>query len=123
MRKIFIVLLVVAMDISFSSCMMMMADHLSGSMQEDHNHVSPDVKIDQVCGKQVGEENSFSYEYQGNIYYFDTEQCLSVFKSNPDHFLQKHNKDFHKKVWIRVGWIGGAVVMTAMMVFMLTYIF
>jgi len=123
MRKIFIAFLVVVISTSFSSCMMMMPGHMSGTMQEGHNHDQSVTKIDPVCGKQVGDGISFTYEYQGNIYYFDSEQCLSVFKSNPDHFMQKIDKVSHKKTWTTVGWIGGAVIMTSMMVLMLTNTF
>ncbi|HAQ21540.1 MAG TPA: hypothetical protein DCR40_20265 [Prolixibacteraceae bacterium] len=120
MKKYFIALLVTVISLSFSSCMMMMPGHMSGSMQEGHNHVSSDVKTDLVCGKQVGDENSLSYEYQGKIYYFDTEQCLSVFKSNPDHFLQKQHTDAPQKILTTAGWIGGGVVMTALMILMMS---
>ncbi|MDP3913761.1 MAG: YHS domain-containing protein [Bacteroidota bacterium] len=123
MKRFFIVFLVIAMGVSFSSCMMMMPGHISGSMHKGHNHDSSDMKIDKVCGKEVGGKNSLTYEYQENTYYFDTEQCLSVFKSNPDHFLQKQDKDTHKKTWAKAGWIGGAVVMTSMMVLMLANVF
>ena len=122
MKKIYIFLLLIATCISLSSCMMMMPGHMSGSMPEN-NHITSDVKTDKVCGKQVGEESSYTYEYQGTVYYFDTEQCLSVFKSNPEHFMQKADKDSPKKSWTRVGWIGGAVVMTSMMLLMLGNIF
>ena len=123
MRKIFIVILVFTMGLSFSSCMMMMPGHMSGSVQEGHNHEQSVAKIDPVCGKQVGDGTSFIYEYQENVYYFDSEQCLSVFKSNPEHFMQKTDKVSHKKTWTTIGWIGGAVVMTSMMVLMLTNVF
>ena len=73
--------------------------------------------------KQVGKESSYTYEYQGTVYYFDTDQCLSVFKSNPEHFMQKADKDSPKKSWAKVGWIGGAVVMTSMMLLMLGNVF
>ena len=120
MRKIFITILMAIMGLLFFSCMMMMPGHMSGPMQEGHNHDQSVAKIDPVCGKQVGDGNSFTYEYQGNIYYFDSEQCLSVFKTNPDHFMQKTDKFSHKKTWSAIGWIGGAVVMTSMVVLMLT---
>lgn len=123
MKKIFIALLVIATGVSISSCMMMMPGHMSGSMTESNNHITSDVKIDKVCGKEVGKESSYIYEYQGTVYYFDTEQCMSVFKSNPEHFIQKADKDSHKKSWTRVGWIGGAVVMTSMMLLMLGNVF
>jgi YHS domain-containing protein len=123
MKKIYIVLLVIVIGLSLSSCMMMMPGHMSAPMPETHNHDSSIVKNDPVCGKQVEEGSSFTYEYHGYTYYFDTEQCLSVFKSNPDHFMQKPMNDTHKKTWTKVGWIGGAVVMTTMMVIMLVRIF
>lgn len=123
MRNIFIVILVVVISASFSSCMMMMPGHMSGSMQEGHIHDQSVAKIDPVCGKQIENESAFTYEYQGKMYHFDSEQCLSVFKSNPDHFMQKTDKVSHNKTWTTVGWIGGAVVMTSMMVLMLTNAF
>jgi len=92
---------------------------MSNSMLGSNNQITANVKIDKVCGKQVGEESSYTYEYEGTVYYFDTEQCLSVFKSNPEHFIQKTDNDGHKKLWTTVGWIGGAVVMSAMMLLML----
>jgi YHS domain-containing protein len=119
MKKILIVFAVIAMGVSLSSCMMMMPGHMSDSMSEAHNHDSSVAK-DPVCGKQVGKDSLFTYEYKVNTYYFDTEQCLSVFKNNPDHFLQKHDKSNHNNTWAKVGWLGGAVVMTTMMVLMLT---
>ncbi len=121
MKKLFIGILMVVMVATFSSCMMMMMPgHMAGTMQGDHNHEHSTGKVDPVCGKQVGEISAFTYEYQGNIYYFDSEQCLSVFKNNPDHFLKESNKATHMKPWAKAGIIGGGVVMTAMMVLMLT---
>ncbi|MDO8927872.1 MAG: YHS domain-containing protein [Bacteroidota bacterium] len=123
MKKRFILILVIAIGVSFSSCMMMMPGHMSGSMQNGHHHDSSITNIDQVCGKQVMAENSLTYEYQGNAYYFDSEQCLSVFKSNPDHFVQKHHKDTPNKTLTTVGWIGGGVAMTALMILMMSSVF
>jgi len=98
---------------------MMMPEHMSSSKHEGHNLSGSEELIDPVCGNQVSKDSSFTFDYQGTIYYFDTEQCLAVFKSNPDHFLQKSSKENHHKTWKKVGMIGGAVVMSAMMVFMI----
>jgi len=119
MKLIFITLF----SFSLSSCMMMMPGHMSDSMHDSHNNGSSDAKIDKVCGKTVGPESSFTYEYEGTTYYFDTEQCLTVFKNNPDHFLQKSADDSHKKNMKTTMWIGGAIVMTAMMVVMMISVF
>ena len=123
MKHILIGLLIMTMGLSLSSCMMMMPGHMSGSMPEAHNHDGSVMEIDKVCGKHVGVDGSYTYKFQGINYYFDTEQCLSVFKNNPDHFLQKQNQDTHTKSWTKVAWVGGAVLMTTMMVFMLTRVF
>ncbi len=99
--------------------MMMSPTLMSGSMHQDHGHELPGMQMDPVCGKQVGKENNFTYEYQENIYYFDTEQCLEVFKSNPDHFLQRHDAVNYNRTWTWLAWIGGAIVMTTMMILMI----
>lgn len=123
MRKISIVILVFVIGFSFSSCMMMMPGHMSGSMREGHNHDHSAVKVDPVCGKDVDNSSSFTFEYQGNKYYFESEQCLSVFKSNPDHFVQKQHKETPKKTLTTIGWIGGGVAMTALMILMMSSAF
>lgn len=116
------VILLSLLAISLSSCMMMMPDHMS-SMHVDHNNANPDITVDKVCGKNVGKDSSFTYEYVGTTYYFDTEQCLTVFKNNPDHFLQKSADSAHKKNMKTTMWIGGAIVMSAMMITMMIIAF
>ena len=113
--------IIALLSFSLSSCMMMMPAHMSDM---DHsNNTSSEARIDKVCGKTVGPESTFTYDYSGTTYYFDTEQCLTVFKNNPDHFLQKSPDDSHKKNMKTTMWIGGAIVMTAMMVVMMISIF
>jgi len=93
MKKIFIGILMVVMVATFSSCMMMMPGHMAGTMQEGQNHAQSNGKIDPVCGKHVMDGSSISYEYKDNTYYFESEQCLAVFKNDPDHFIQKQVHD------------------------------
>jgi len=113
--------LIVLLTFSLSSCMMMMPAHMSDMGHS--NNTSSDARIDKVCGKTVGPESTFTYEYSGTTYYFDTEQCLTVFKNNPDHFLQKSADDSHKKNMKTTMWIGGAIVMSAMMIAMMIIVF
>lgn len=120
MKRTIFGILMLLIATSFSSCMMMMPGHMSGSMPEEHNHVHSIGKIDPVCGKQVIEGSSITYDYKGNTYYFENDQCLAVFKNDPGHFVQKRENENHKKTWAKAGMIGGAVAMTAMMVVMLT---
>ena len=123
MKKTFIFILVFVISVSFSSCMMMMPGHMSASMHEGHNHEHSTAKVDPVCGKDVDNSSNFTFEYQGNNYYFESEQCLTVFQKDPDHFVQKQHKDRHRKTMTTVGWIGGGVVMTALMILMMSSIF
>lgn len=116
-------ILITLLSFSFSSCMMMMPGHMSDSMHDSHNNGSSDAKIDKVCGKSVGPESSFTYEYWGTTYYFDSQQCLTVFKNNPEHFLPANHYDSHKSDWHKAAWIGGAVVMSAMMIAMMIAVF
>ena len=124
MNKVIVMklILITLLSFSLSSCMMMMPGHMSDSMSLS-DHSGYDAKIDKVCGKTIGAESSFTYEYVGTTYYFDSEQCLTVFKNNPDHFLQKSADDAHSKNMKTTMWIGGAIVMTAMMVFMMISVF
>lgn len=116
-------ILITLLAFSLTSCMMIMPGHMSGSMHDSQNNISPDARIDKVCGKTVGPESSFTYEYKGANYYFDSEQCLSVFKNNPEHFLPSNHNDSHQKNSHTAAWIGGAVVMSAMMVAMMIAVF
>jgi len=112
---------IVLLTFSLSSCMMMMPAHMSDM---DHsNNTSSDAGIDKVCGKSVVPESSFTYEYKGTNYYFDSEQCLTVFKNNPEHFLPANHNDSQHKNWHTAAWIGGAVVMSAMMIAMMIAVF
>jgi YHS domain-containing protein len=123
MKKILTFILVLFIGFTFSSCMMMMPGHMSGSMNENHSQEHAGMKVDPVCGKYVDERSAFTYEYKGNKYYFETEQCMSVYKNDPEHFKQKQDYDKRRKSWATAGMVGGAVAMTAMMVLMMVAVF
>ena len=123
MKKILTFILILFIGFTFSSCMMMMPHRMSGSMHENHDHDHSGMKVDPVCGKYVDETSSFTYEYKGNKYYFETEQCMSVFKNDPDHFIQKQDNDKRRKSWATAGMVGGAIAMTTMMVLMMVAVF
>jgi len=123
MKKVTVMklILITLLSFSLSSCMMMMPGHMSGSM-EHSNNASSDARTDKVCGKTVEPESSFTYEYKGTNYYFDSEQCLTVFKNNPEHFVQKSADVSHKNMKTTM-WIGSAIVMSAMMIAMMIIVF
>ncbi len=45
--------------------------------------------IDPVCGAEVDPKRAkYFYIYDGNEYYFDSEQCQEAFKNNPERFIE-----------------------------------
>ena len=121
MKKILTFIMVILFGLTFSSCCMLMPDHMSGSMHEGHNHSN--AKVDPVTGKPVAEGNTFTYEYKEITYSFENEQTLAVFKNEPDHFIQKQDNEKRRKSWATAGMIGRAIAMTTMMVLMMVAIF
>jgi YHS domain-containing protein len=43
---------------------------------------------DPVCGMKVDEQDAAGMmEYKGKIYYFDSEECASLFHQNPEKYI------------------------------------
>lgn len=45
------------------------------------------MPIDPVCGMRVDEENALTVTYQGQTYYFCSEDCLEEFKEAPEEYV------------------------------------
>lgn len=78
-----------------------------------HIALAPGQYIDPVCGIVVNEQSAIFYSYQGTFYYFDTEECLAVFKKNPNKFLDqppgiREGNTTHMGWWLPV--TGGIMV-------------
>jgi YHS domain-containing protein len=43
---------------------------------------------DLVCGMQVTKSEAYSYKYKGVEYFFDSKDCKTSFKMNPDKFIK-----------------------------------
>ncbi len=43
---------------------------------------------DPVCGTEVNGKKAISQEYEGNTYYFCSQECLEAFKAHPDRFKE-----------------------------------
>ncbi len=76
--------------------------------------------MDPVCGVVVNEQNAINYTYRGNIYYFDSEECRTVFRKNPEKF-SNHQQKTGLMNGMNMGWapitgIVMAVGMTAAMI-------
>jgi P-type Cu+ transporter len=46
------------------------------------------MSIDPVCGKSVDESTGLSAKYRGREYYFDSEECLHRFESDPARYIE-----------------------------------
>jgi voltage-gated potassium channel len=45
--------------------------------------------MDPVCGTEVTPSTAkFSWDYEGNKYYFDSKECLEAFEKNPSRFVE-----------------------------------
>jgi YHS domain-containing protein len=44
---------------------------------------------DPVCGMQVTKSEAYSYKYKGVEYFFDSKDCKTSFKMNPEKFIKK----------------------------------
>ena len=42
---------------------------------------------DQVCGMTCDRNNARSYEYNGKVYYFCSDDCRGKFKNSPDTYI------------------------------------
>jgi YHS domain-containing protein len=58
----------------------------SCSTHQMYPAAAPTTYHDPVCGEQVELGSALSYQYQGTDYYFESEECLSVFSKNPEKF-------------------------------------
>ena len=67
--------------------------HLPEPSPRHHDpHAGPDGAhrhIDPVCGMTVSENAEKSVEHQGKIYYFCSPKCVTKFRADPAHYLNK----------------------------------
>lgn len=72
------------------------------------NNSSGTIKyIDPVCEERVNPDDALVYEYQGNTYYFKSEECLAVFKKNPGKFITPPNQMRNRAMYgTHMGWWG-----------------
>ena len=80
------------------------------------DHSSSNEKVDPVCG-QVVSGDSLKTEFSGAAYYFDSEECRSVFLKGPERFTNRNRtSQNHTMHW---GILGGSVMAISMVVMML----
>ncbi|MHA6280882.1 YHS domain-containing protein [Salinimicrobium sp. CAU 1759] len=70
--------------------------------------------MDPVCGIAVSEQSAINYKYMENTYYFDSEQCLTVFRKNPEKFQNTQKR--RSTNGMHMGWapISGIVMVLGM---------
>ncbi|MEN6373067.1 MAG: YHS domain-containing protein [Armatimonadota bacterium] len=45
------------------------------------------MPIDPVCGMQIDEEEALTASYQGQTYYFCSEECRDEFREAPEEYV------------------------------------
>ncbi|HHB12674.1 MAG TPA: heavy metal translocating P-type ATPase [Chromatiales bacterium] len=50
---------------------------------------------DPVCGMSVEESSALRFDYQGRLYWFCSEHCLSKFKADPERYLASESEADH----------------------------
>lgn len=45
------------------------------------------MTTDPVCGSEVSESDAAVHEYEGQIYYFCSDDCQEEFQENPEQYV------------------------------------
>lgn len=72
----------------------MMHGH-GGSHNHAENNSAQKKQIDPVCGMEVDVEQGYGKMHEGNLYRFCSRNCLDMFESSPDKYMdnfQAHHK-------------------------------
>jgi YHS domain-containing protein len=68
---------------------------------------------DPVCGVPLEPDVAIMQEYKGTTYYFDSEECLSVFNKNPKNFTKIRNRPNGNHMgFSQIGWWAPVMVAT-----------
>jgi YHS domain-containing protein len=49
---------------------------------------NPEYKTDLVCGMKTDKSEAYTYKYKGVEYFFDSKDCKTAFKMNPEKFIK-----------------------------------
>lgn len=97
----------------FNSC-------ITINQMPDHSKMNPFT--DPVCGMKVDTSTSLKTEYNGVIYYFDSQECQKVFLKSPEKFAVGGSSHHNNKISHNMGWIGGTAMVAVMVLAMTTMI-
>lgn len=108
-RKIVVYVLAVMMLIVNTSCSV------------NRKHLTSNMHTDPVCENSVDANTILQYPYNDVVFYFDSEECLQVFKKNPEKFSTSKKRQMHgaitNKWWVPVMAGMMVIVMGAVMLF------
>jgi len=78
---------------------------INTSCSVGRHHQTSKKHADPVCENNVDVNAALQYLYNDEVYYFDSEECLQVFKKNPEKFSMapgdRHGL-FRGKWWVPV---------------------
>ena len=52
------------------------------------SNASPESSTDLVCGMKVNQSEAYTYKYKDVGYFFDSKDCKTAFKMNPEKFIK-----------------------------------
>ena len=71
------------------------AEQASQTMTEDTGEQM--AMVDPVCGMKVTEDSEWTAEYEGETYYFCSEQCRDTFNEDPATYVAKMHEEMMKE--------------------------
>lgn len=94
----------------------------SCSTGRNYPRSAPNPYIDPVCGIQAEPEPHLIKDYNGITYYFDSEECLSVFNKNPENFAKTQNRRNSNHMGLSgIGWWAPVMVVTMAVVMLVGF--
>ncbi|NOZ48089.1 MAG: YHS domain-containing protein [Chlorobi bacterium] len=83
-----------------------------------HGNQNTSVLIDPVCHESVNSDSAKYFEYMGQLYPFESDECMYVFKKNPEQFIANKPIFRNRQMQTFVSFVGGSVFMLGMMALM-----
>lgn len=87
-RVLLVVMAALCLGLLFAGCQQ--AQETPAEQAEETTEAAEEevALVDPVCGMEVTAESQFSFEYEGETYYFCNQECLDRFIEEPMAYLQ-----------------------------------
>ena len=62
-------------------------EHVEEAVEGEMAEEAAGMAVDPVCGMEVAMEGAITHEYEGNMYYFCSEDCRDKFMADPATYM------------------------------------